>query len=76
VEEQGRKQVLGQALIFTGNASAAETYIIRCKTDHLLSGKRRLASVDRDQLDQQLDALRNAARSLGLSYVPAGFSDR
>lgn len=75
VDENARSQILGEALNLTGNASAAETYLIRCKTDHLLSGRRKLASIDRDQLEDQLDALKAAARRLGLSYVPAGFGD-
>jgi hypothetical protein len=75
VDERARQRVLGEALNITGNASAAETYLIRCKTDHLLFGRRRLASTDRDQLDQQLDALRAAAAKLGLSYIPVGLTD-
>lgn len=75
VEEQTRERVLAEALNMTGNASAAETYLIRCKTDHLLFGRRRLASTDRDQLDQQLGALREAASRLGLSYSPIGLTD-
>lgn len=75
VEEAARSRVIGEALNMTGNASAAETYLIRSKTDHLLTGRRRLGAPDRDQLNQQLDALKDAARRLGLSYYPVGMSD-
>lgn len=75
VEEAARGRVIGEALNMTGNASAAETYLIRSKTDHLLTGRRRLGAPDRDQLDQQLGALKDAARRLGLSYHPVGMSD-
>lgn len=75
VSNRAKQRVLSEALNITGNASAAETYLIRCKTDHLLFGQRRLASADREQLDQQLDALHVAAGRLGLSYVPVGLND-
>lgn len=75
VEERARVRVIGEALNLTGNASAAQAYLIRCKTDYVMSGRRRLASSDRDQLAEQLQALARAAYGLGLSYTPVRFSD-
>ena len=75
IDENARMRVIGEALNLTGNASAAQTYIIRCQTDHVVTGRRRLAAVDRDQLELQLEALAMAASSLWLNYSKVAFSD-
>lgn len=67
------REQIGEALSLTGNASAAETYLIRCGTDHLLAARRKFKGTDRSQLDTQLEALRYAASRLGLSYRSVGF---
>jgi len=73
LNERARMRVIGEALTLTGNASAAQTYIIRCQTDHVITGRRRLGGAERDQLELQLQALHEASRSLGLSYSPVVF---
>lgn len=73
LDDQVLREQIGEALSLTGNASAGETYLIRCGTDHLLSVRSRLRSGDRSQLDTQLEALRYAASRLGLSYRSVGF---
>ncbi len=73
--EDGRADLISQALLLTGNASAAETFLIRSRTDHVLANARRLASADRERLADQLDALDQAARRLGLSYTSVGNFD-
>lgn len=73
LDDQVLREQIGEALSLTGNASAAETYVIRCGTDHLLSVRRKFKSNDRSQLDTQLEALRYAASRLGLSYRSVGY---
>jgi hypothetical protein len=75
VDELAKTAVISEALNLTGNASAAQSFIIRCKTDYITSGRRKFKSADRDQLAEQLDTLAKAARSLGLAYSPVRFSD-
>jgi len=73
LDDRVLREQISEALSLTGNASAAETYLIRCGTDHLLVASRRLGSGDRSNLDTQLQALRHAATRLGLSYRSAGY---
>lgn len=73
LDDKVLREQISEALSLTGNASAAETYLIRCGTDHLLSVRRKLKTNDRSQLDTQLEALRYAASRLGLSYRSVGY---
>jgi hypothetical protein len=73
LDDRVLREQISEALSLTGNASAAETYLIRCGTDHLLAARRSLGSSDRSNLDTQLEALRNAASRLGLSYRSVGY---
>lgn len=73
LDDKVLREQIGEALSLTGNASAAETYLIRCGTDHLLAARSKLGSGDRSQLDTQLEALRFAASRLGLSYRSVGY---
>lgn len=75
LEERAERELIAEALNLTGNASAAETYLIRCSTDHIMTGSRRLGSADRERLDDLLAALNRAARQQGLDYVRIGLSD-
>lgn len=63
-----RSDIYHEALMLTGNASAAETYLIRCQTDHIVGSRRRLSSKDRENLDTHLTALRDAAGRLGIVH--------
>jgi hypothetical protein len=63
-----RSDVYHEALMQTGNASAAETYLIRCQTDHIVGSRRKLSGKDRENLDTHLTALRDAARRLGIAH--------
>jgi len=63
-----RSDIYHEALMLTGNASAAETYLIRCQTDHIMGPRRRLSSKERENLDIHLSALRDAAKRLGIVH--------
>lgn len=63
-----RSDVYHEALMLTGNASAAETYLIRTQTDHIMGSRRRLSSKERENLDIHLEALRDAAKRLGIIH--------
>jgi len=63
-----RSDVYHEALMLTGNASAAETYLIRTQTDHIMGSRRRLSSKERENLDTHLEALRDAAKRLGIIH--------
>lgn len=63
-----RADIYHEALMLTGNASAAETYLIRSQTDHIMGTRRRLSSRERENLDIHLRALREAAQRLGIIH--------
>lgn len=63
-----RSDIYHEALMLTGNASAAETYLIRCQTDHIVGSRKKLSSRDRENLDIHLKALRDAALRLGIIH--------
>lgn len=74
IKDEVRRRLFMDALLISGNASAAETYLIRCKTDDmLLSAKRRLKGDSKMELETELDTLRQAARRLGISYRSVKF---
>lgn len=64
-----RDQVFHEAMILTGNATAAESYLIRLQAE---SGqekmRKRLSSRKKDELETQLKALEYACLKLGLNY--------
>jgi hypothetical protein len=66
--DRHRGDVYHEALLLTGNASAAETYLIRCQTDHILGYRKRMSQKERENLDRDLLALRDAAKRLGIVH--------
>jgi hypothetical protein len=64
-----RQNVFHEALVLTGNARSAESYLIRLQadmgSDHLRS---KLSHKRKEQLEAHLQALEAACKKLGLSY--------
>ncbi|MEQ1821273.1 MAG: hypothetical protein ABL949_02065 [Fimbriimonadaceae bacterium] len=66
--DKHRVDVYHEALLLTGNASAAETYLIRCQTEHIMGVRRRMSQKERENLDRDLLTLRDAAKRLGIVH--------
>jgi hypothetical protein len=66
--DRHRADIYHEALLLTGNASAAETYLIRCQTEHILGFHRRMSQKERENLDRDLLSLRDAAKRLGIVH--------
>lgn len=64
-----RNRIFHDAMVFSGNAQAAESYLIRLQADQGgMKLRKKLSNKRKDELDRQLNALEDACGRLGLAY--------